>query len=325
MGLSFQAEGLFPRKGIDMWIRGTVRRIVVALLGIQITIIALATAASATSHPSGGAPSSPVARVETFDDVPHWYPEAFSRPWAHPRRAVIEAALAEAYEMGPRMVWPGFSREDYVRFVLAHERHEWDGRDWRPAHVWTSAVQEDSDITVAEQPQTPVRRPEAATEPVRTGTATLTRKAAHRRAQPDLARVMPRQAAMQLTNATATRWLKSSGLHTTSSGNCTSKHLHHCTSLDSVRTGTIARVIELKRVSHCPIMVTGGTEAGHAPGHYSHGNGYKLDITHNSCIDRYITKHHHKDGIRSDGAALYRSGSGITFADESSHWDILFR
>src|SRR5919106_6527205 len=53
VGLSFVAEGLFPRKGIDMWIRGTVRLIVVALLGIEITIIALASAASADTHPEG--------------------------------------------------------------------------------------------------------------------------------------------------------------------------------------------------------------------------------------------------------------------------------
>jgi hypothetical protein len=128
-----------------------------------------------------------------------------------------------------------------------------------------------------------------------------------------------------MSHTTATGWLKSAGLRTQSTGNCTSKHMRHCTSLDKVRTGTIARVIALKQQSRCPIMVTGGTESGHAPGHYSHGNGYKLDISHNRCIDRYITKNHRKAGVRSDGARLYRSRSGTTFADESDHWDILFR
>jgi hypothetical protein len=130
---------------------------------------------------------------------------------------------------------------------------------------------------------------------------------------------------MHMSHAVATRWLKTSGLRTTSSGHCTSRHLHHCTSLDSVRVGTIARVIDLKRQSGCPVMVTGGTEAGHAPGQYSHGNGYKLDITHNKCIDRYITKNHDRTGVRGDGSALYRSSDGTVFANESSHWDILFK
>ncbi|MGN9837362.1 hypothetical protein ACTMTI_04460 [Nonomuraea sp. H19] len=164
--------------------------------------------------------------------------------------------------------------------------------------------------------------------PARTGVAKMPRARSHkthRRAQVDLERVMPRQAAVRMSHATATGWLKSAGLRTRSTGNCTSKHMQHCTSLDSVRTGTIARVIELKRQSHCPIMVTGGTEEGHAPGVYSHGNGYKLDISHNACIDRYIMKNHDKAGVRSDGAPLYRSSSGTTFADESDHWDILFR
>jgi hypothetical protein len=130
---------------------------------------------------------------------------------------------------------------------------------------------------------------------------------------------------MQMSHSLANDWLKSAGLQTKSTGNCTSKHMHHCTSLDQVRAGTIAKVIELKQKSGCPIMVTGGTERGHAPGVYSHGNGYKLDISHNACIDRHITKNHEKTGVRSDGAAIYKSGSGMTFFDESDHWDILFR
>ncbi|HEX4813155.1 MAG TPA: hypothetical protein VFV66_10440 [Nonomuraea sp.] len=164
--------------------------------------------------------------------------------------------------------------------------------------------------------------------PVRTGVVRtpLARPGnAHKRATVDLSRVVPRQAAIRLSHATAAGWLQSAGLHTKSTGNCASKHRHHCTSLDKVRTGTIARVIALKQQSGCPILVTGGTESGHAPGHFSHGNGYKLDISHNACIDRYITQNHRKTGVRGDGARLYRSASGTTYADESDHWDILFR
>ncbi|WP_217368992.1 hypothetical protein [Nonomuraea antri] len=146
-----------------------------------------------------------------------------------------------------------------------------------------------------------------------------------RHAKVDLARVLPRQAAVPMSQATAAGWLKRAGLRLSSSGGCTSKHGHHCTSLEKVRTGTIASVIALKQRSGCPIMVTGGTEAGHAPGRYSHGNGYKLDITPNACISRYITKNHKYTGVRSDGARLYRSASGTVFANEGDHWDILFK
>ncbi|MCK2214158.1 hypothetical protein MF672_010190 [Actinomadura sp. ATCC 31491] len=171
--------------------------------------------------------------------------------------------------------------------------------------------------------------------PVRTGVVRLPRirpHAVHGRARVlgpqarvDLTRVLPRQAAVRMSHAIANGWLRSAGLRTKSTGNCASKHQHHCTSLDKVRTGTVARIIQLKQESRCPIMVTGGTEEGHAPGRFSHGNGYKLDISHNSCIDHYITKNHKKSGVRGDGARLYRSASGTTFADEIDHWDILFR
>jgi hypothetical protein len=141
----------------------------------------------------------------------------------------------------------------------------------------------------------------------------------------DLNRVKPRAATVHMSHALAADWLRDEGLRTKSSGHCTNRNLFHCTSLEDVRTSTITRMIELKRRSGCPIMVTGGTETGHAPGRFSHSKGYKLDITHNSCIDRYITKKHEKSGTRGDGAALYRSPSGTVFADEIDHWDILFR
>ncbi|WP_020543004.1 hypothetical protein [Nonomuraea coxensis] len=176
---------------------------------------------------------------------------------------------------------------------------------------------------------------EAPRSPVRTGVVRMPRARPHvvhnrsrvlgKQGRVDLTRVLPRQAAIRMSHATADGWLRSAGLRMRSTGNCTDKHRHHCTSLDRVRTGTVARIIQLKQESRCPIQVTGGTEDGHAPGQFSHGNGYKLDISHNSCIDRYITTKHKKSGVRGDGARLYRSSSGTTFADESDHWDILFR
>ncbi|MGW0806128.1 hypothetical protein [Nonomuraea sp. NPDC002799] len=373
------------------------RLIVVALLGIEISIIALASAASAATFPEGqpaqsgpyeAVPPHPAALgfLETFEvgpwvaherlmmarghlldlrngwpltmtegsneihDQPSLLQPRAERPVRVQPRAEQEALLqlpAEQEAPQPRaeqetLLQPPAEQETLIRPraeqpALIHRRagrpsriqprtaqdRPIHARAGRPSRVQPRAVQEE---TARERPQTPLQT--VRKRPVRTGVAVMPEArphVAHKRVRPDLSRVMPRQAAMHMSHRTASSWLKSAGLRTHSTGSCTSKHMHHCTSLDSVRAGTIARVIELKRESGCPIMVTGGTEEGHAAGHFSHGNGYKLDISHSACIDRHITKNHHKSGVRSDGAALYRSDTGTTFADESSHWDILFR
>ncbi|MFG1948431.1 hypothetical protein [Nonomuraea sp. NPDC048826] len=145
------------------------------------------------------------------------------------------------------------------------------------------------------------------------------------RAKVKLHRAKPRQATVTLSHRHAARRLKEAGLRWTSSGRCADRRVRHCTSLDSVRTATVQRVVALKKRSGCPVTVTGGTETGHAPGRYSHGSGHKLDIGHNKCIDRHIKKIADPAGVRGDGARLYRSPSGTVYADEGDHWDILFR
>ncbi|MFC4111182.1 hypothetical protein [Nonomuraea zeae] len=271
-------------------------------------------------------------------DRPHTvHARPFEPHAVHARPFEPHAVHARPFEPHAVHARPFEPHAVHARPFEAHARHfepdeaharpfEPDTNDAGPVEAPVAAAP--SKAVVRAKPKARPEASKARRSAVRTGVAVMPharRHAAHKRAQVDLTRVMPRQAAIQLSHATASGWLRSAGLRTKSSGNCTSKHMHHCTSLDSVRTGTIAGMIELKRDSRCPIMVTGGTEEGHAPGQYSHGNGYKLDITHNRCIDHYITKHHDKAGVRSDGAALYRSGSGTIFADESDHWDILFR
>lgn len=309
VGLSFQAEGLFPRKGIDMWIRGTVRLAVVALLGIEITIIALASAASAATHPEGSAAPDSQKSAESEGSEQESGSDP-GRTWAFDR------LMAAGEDITATPGWP---------FSDSTDEQEGPPDDWTPPRLHGPAQ-----LTVIDPPAMAPRSPatRSAKSRVRTRVARMPRvrpRAALRRSEVDLTRVLPRFGAMHMSHGLATGWLRSGGVRMKSTGNCSSKHVHHCTSLDSVRTGTIARMIELKRESGCPIMVTGGTEAGHAPGQYSHGNGYKLDISHNTCIDRHITRYHAKAGVRSDGARLYRSGSGTVFADESDHWDILFR
>jgi hypothetical protein len=128
-----------------------------------------------------------------------------------------------------------------------------------------------------------------------------------------------------LTHRFAAGQLRRAGIKRRSTGRCTSKHRPTCTSYTDIRAGTVARLIRLKRRSKCPIVVTGGTEIGHAHGPLSHANGYKVDIATNGCIDAYIKQNHRRIGTRSDGAALYGSpDTGVIFARESDHWDIAF-
>jgi hypothetical protein len=50
-------------------------------------------------------------------------------------------------------------------------------------------------------------------------------------------------------------------------------------SLDGIRSGTVDGIITLKRASGASITITGGTEAGHAPGTLSHANGSAMSST----------------------------------------------
>ncbi len=132
--------------------------------------------------------------------------------------------------------------------------------------------------------------------------------------------------AVRLQHPQAARRLQHAGLRWRSSGHCANRHRHSCTSLASVRLGTLWGLVNLKRRSGCDVMVTGGTEVGHAPGAHSHGAGYKIDVEHNRCVDRFI-KNKRVGRVRGDGARLYdeRRPQGYTvYANEPSHWDIMF-
>ncbi|MEU8267899.1 hypothetical protein AB0B89_12085 [Sphaerisporangium sp. NPDC049002] len=132
--------------------------------------------------------------------------------------------------------------------------------------------------------------------------------------------------AVRLQHPQAARRLHHAGLGWRSSGHCANRHRHSCTSLASVRLGTLWGLVNLKRRSGCGVVVTGGTEVGHATGPHSHGKGYKIDIEHNKCVDRFI-RNKRMGRVRGDGARLYyeRRPQGYTvYANEPSHWDIMF-
>jgi hypothetical protein len=118
--------------------------------------------------------------------------------------------------------------------------------------------------------------------------------------------------------------LRQAGLRWISSGHCTRRRNPHCTSLDGIRPTTLSGVLGLHDDSRCGVVISGGTEAGHSRGPYSHGAGYKLDVLPSRCIDHYVRGHYRRVKTRGDGARLYRSPAHALFARERSHWDITF-
>ena len=131
-------------------------------------------------------------------------------------------------------------------------------------------------------------------------------------------------AVTKLTQAQAAAQLSAAGVTHSSSGNCTDRNNSHCTSYEQINQSTVSGVITLKRASGCAINITGGTEVGHASGTYSHWNGYKVDIAHNSCIDAYIKNNFSYIGLRGDGFPQWKAASGNLYCDEGNHWDITY-
>ncbi|MEU7911532.1 hypothetical protein [Microbispora bryophytorum] len=137
----------------------------------------------------------------------------------------------------------------------------------------------------------------------------------------------------RIGHARAAGLLLDAGVRWKSTGDCADRRRPYCTSLEAIRYGTLMRTVDLRRGSGCPVTVTGGTETGHADGRYSHGEGYKVDLAHNRCLDAYVTRTYRYWRIRGDGAALYHASPSAApsdvradvWADEPTHWDVLFR
>jgi hypothetical protein len=128
----------------------------------------------------------------------------------------------------------------------------------------------------------------------------------------------------RLTHAQAVKQLDAAGITWNASGNCTERTRAVCTSFSGVRQSTIDGVRTLRSSSRCPIVVTGGTETGHATGTYSHWNGWKIDIRRNACIDAYVAKWFKPIGEVAGWGVQYRARSGNLYTNEGHHWDILF-
>ncbi len=117
---------------------------------------------------------------------------------------------------------------------------------------------------------------------------------------------------------------RAAGVTWSSSGGCTDPNNSHCTSFEGIRQSTIDGVITLKNASGCAINITGGPETGHAPGQYSHAAGYKVDTSHNSCLDGYVHSAFTRIADRGDGYPQWQAASGNIYCDEGSHWDITY-
>ncbi|MEV0408961.1 hypothetical protein, partial [Actinoallomurus sp. NPDC050550] len=118
--------------------------------------------------------------------------------------------------------------------------------------------------------------------------------------------------------------LRAGGIRSISSGHCARRANPHCTSFEGLRAATFSGLLALKQASRCHLTVSGGTEAGHAAGRFSHHGGYKLDVLPNRCLDGYIPRHFQRVATRGDGATQYRGPGPVTFAREGSHWDMTF-
>ncbi|OQV25264.1 hypothetical protein BV898_00948 [Hypsibius exemplaris] len=129
----------------------------------------------------------------------------------------------------------------------------------------------------------------------------------------------------KLSHDAAKRLLTAAGITTRSSGNCDDRENPRCTSLDQIRSETIDAVINFKRQSGARVVVTGGTEKGHAAGTYSHWNGYKLDIAKDATADAYITGNFVYLGQLNNGWKQYKDRSDNVWTNEGNHWDVVVK
>ena len=103
------------------------------------------------------------------------------------------------------------------------------------------------------------------------------------------------------------------------------------TSLNGVNGRTLAEVALLSKECECSnLVVTGGTESGHASGKLSHSNGYKADIRayepttgQESEFTEYAKDNFTLVGTRS-GDPIYQNAErpDVVYVLESDHWDI---
>lgn len=112
--------------------------------------------------------------------------------------------------------------------------------------------------------------------------------------------------------------LNPDGFSIVSSGNCVDPSKSRCTSLAGVRDTTISRLNQLQSAAGEKLVITGGTETGHATMPYSHSNGYKIDLRPSTKLNEYITTNFERIGNNK-----YQDSNGNTYyRHPPDHWDI---
>lgn len=87
---------------------------------------------------------------------------------------------------------------------------------------------------------------------------------------------------------TARSQISNAGISINNPNECPPGQTTGCTSLSGILKSTVDGVKAIKNSCNCDVMITGGTEAGHASGAYSHANGWKVDLRFNTQLDNYI-------------------------------------
>lgn len=126
-------------------------------------------------------------------------------------------------------------------------------------------------------------------------------------------------AQQKLSQSEAQSKLEAAGITSYSSGGCTNRQVKTCTSYDQVNAVTVNGAITLKNACKCSLVITGGTEIGHASGQYSHYNGYKFDFRKDTGINNYVTGHFQKIEDRGDGYPQWKAASGNIYCVSSLH------
>ncbi|WP_370948707.1 hypothetical protein AB5J62_14430 [Amycolatopsis sp. cg5] len=129
-------------------------------------------------------------------------------------------------------------------------------------------------------------------------------------------------AGAKLSHAEAAAKFAAAGITISSSGRCSDRENPECTSLDEINQTTVDGVLALRAGSGCSLVITGGTEVGHADLPYSHYLGYKVDIRLTSCVNGYIRRTFTPVVPPALGSEQYRSADGDLYSYEGNHWDI---
>lgn len=115
---------------------------------------------------------------------------------------------------------------------------------------------------------------------------------------------------VKLSQAEAASRLSIAGTSASTSGSCTDRTKSTCVSYEGLYTGTVDGAITLKKACACSVVITGGTETGHASGTYSHANGYRFDFRKNGKLNLYITDTFSHIADRTDGYLQWKSAAG---------------